>query len=133
MNMTRRTRRKSDPRAPKSRRQSAPERKRSIDAQRTWLSRKAAKGDGFSILVADLLARNRAELQDLQAMCDRVLVARGEVQAAVQRLNSLAGQFQTEWANYAAGSVLVSLPVMALFLLLNRFLVSGLTLGGVKS
>jgi arabinogalactan oligomer/maltooligosaccharide transport system permease protein len=48
-------------------------------------------------------------------------------------LESLAGQFQTEWANYAAGSVLVSLPVMALFLLLNRFLVSGLTLGGVKS
>ena len=47
-------------------------------------------------------------------------------------LEGLAGTFQTEWANYAAGSVLVSLPVVVLFLLLNRFLVSGLTLGGVK-
>ncbi len=47
-------------------------------------------------------------------------------------LEALAGTFQTEWANYAAGSVLVSVPVVILFLLLNRFLVSGLTLGGVK-
>jgi arabinogalactan oligomer/maltooligosaccharide transport system permease protein len=47
-------------------------------------------------------------------------------------LEGLAGTFQTEWANYAAGSVLVSVPVVVLFLLLNRFLVSGLTLGGVK-
>lgn len=47
-------------------------------------------------------------------------------------LEALAGTFQTEWANYAAGSVLVSIPVVVLFLALNRFLVSGLTLGGVK-
>lgn len=47
-------------------------------------------------------------------------------------LEGLAGTFQTEWANYAAGSVLVSIPVVILFLLLNRYLVSGLTLGGVK-
>ena len=37
-----------------------------------------------------------------------------------------------DFPNYAAGSVLVSIPVVVLFLLLNRFLVSGLTLGGVK-
>ena len=47
-------------------------------------------------------------------------------------LASMAGVFQTEWANYAAGSVLVCLPVVALFVALNRYLVSGLTLGGVK-
>jgi arabinogalactan oligomer/maltooligosaccharide transport system permease protein len=47
-------------------------------------------------------------------------------------LESLAGQFQTEWANYAAGSLLVCVPVMILFVLLNRYLVSGLSLGGVK-
>jgi len=47
-------------------------------------------------------------------------------------LESLAGQFQTEWANYAAGSLLVCVPVMALFVLLNRYLVEGLSLGGVK-
>lgn len=47
-------------------------------------------------------------------------------------LADMAGTFQTEWANYAAGSLLVCLPVVTLFILLNRFLVSGLTLGGVK-
>ncbi|MFH0777066.1 MAG: ABC transporter permease subunit [Candidatus Eisenbacteria bacterium] len=47
-------------------------------------------------------------------------------------LESLSSTFQTEWANYAAGSVLVSLPVVLLFLFLNRYFVSGLTLGGVK-
>ena len=47
-------------------------------------------------------------------------------------LEGLAGTFQTEWANYSAGSLLVCLPVVVLFLTLNRFLVSGLTLGGVK-
>lgn len=47
-------------------------------------------------------------------------------------LADLAGTFQTEWANYAAGSLLVCLPVVVLFILLNRYLVSGLTLGGVK-
>jgi len=47
-------------------------------------------------------------------------------------LESLAGTFQTEWANYSAGALLVCVPVIALFLALNRYLVSGLTLGGVK-
>jgi arabinogalactan oligomer/maltooligosaccharide transport system permease protein len=47
-------------------------------------------------------------------------------------LESLAGVFQTEWANYAAGSLLVCVPVMVLFVVLNRWLVSGLSLGGVK-
>ena len=47
-------------------------------------------------------------------------------------LESLAGQFQTEWANYAAGSLMVCVPVMVLFVALNRYLVSGLSLGGVK-
>jgi len=47
-------------------------------------------------------------------------------------LEGLSGTYQTEWATYAAGSVLVSLPVVVLFLAINRFLVGGLTLGGVK-
>lgn len=47
-------------------------------------------------------------------------------------LASLAGQFQTEWANYAAGSLMVCVPVMILFVALNRYLVGGLSLGGVK-
>ena len=47
-------------------------------------------------------------------------------------LENLTSTFQTEWANYAAGSILVCIPVVALFLLLSRFLISGLTLGSVK-
>lgn len=47
-------------------------------------------------------------------------------------LESLAGTFQTEWANYAAGSLMVCVPVMALFVILNRWIVGGLALGGVK-
>lgn len=47
-------------------------------------------------------------------------------------LESLASTYQTEWANYAAGSLLVAIPVVLLFLALSRFLVGGLTLGGTK-
>ena len=38
----------------------------------------------------------------------------------------------TKWGLYAAGSLLVSIPVVLLFLLLSRYLISGLTLGSVK-
>jgi arabinogalactan oligomer/maltooligosaccharide transport system permease protein len=38
----------------------------------------------------------------------------------------------TQWGLYAAGSLLVSIPVVALFLFLSRYLISGLTLGAVK-
>jgi len=45
-------------------------------------------------------------------------------------------QFQqnmsTEWGLYAAGALVVSIPVVVLFMIANRWLVSGLTLGGVK-
>lgn len=36
------------------------------------------------------------------------------------------------WGVFAAGAVLAALPVMALFLFLQRYIVSGLTAGGVK-
>ena len=38
----------------------------------------------------------------------------------------------TQWGLYAAGSLLVSVPVVILFLALSRYLISGLTLGSVK-
>ncbi len=38
----------------------------------------------------------------------------------------------TKWGLYAAGSLLVSIPVVLIFLLLSRYLISGLTLGSVK-
>lgn len=62
----------------------------------------------------------------------RVVVSRQSLYTLPLGLESLAGRFQTEWANYAAGSLIVCLPVLVLFLVLNRALVSGLSLGGVK-
>jgi arabinogalactan oligomer / maltooligosaccharide transport system permease protein len=62
----------------------------------------------------------------------RIIVNHQELYTLPLGLESLAGQFQTEWANYAAGSLMVCVPVMVLFVVLNRYLVSGLALGGVK-
>ncbi len=47
-------------------------------------------------------------------------------------LQSYVGDYGTEWGRFAAGAVIVSVPVMALFFLLQRHLVAGLTAGGVK-
>ena len=62
----------------------------------------------------------------------RVIINRQGLYTLPLGLESLSSTFQTEWANYAAGSVIVCIPVVVLFLLLSRFLISGLTLGGVK-
>jgi arabinogalactan oligomer/maltooligosaccharide transport system permease protein len=48
-------------------------------------------------------------------------------------LNSLIGTFNTDWGKYAAGSVLVTIPVLLLFVWQSKYLISGLTLGSVKS
>lgn len=47
-------------------------------------------------------------------------------------LKLFQGQMTTQWGLYAAGSLLVSVPVVVLFLVLSRYLISGLTLGAVK-
>lgn len=41
-------------------------------------------------------------------------------------------QFQTQWGDLAAASILISIPVVALFLYSSKWLISGVTLGGVK-
>ncbi len=47
-------------------------------------------------------------------------------------LQSYVGEHMASWGVFAAGALLVSAPVMALFYLAQRQLVSGLTAGGVK-
>lgn len=47
-------------------------------------------------------------------------------------LRSMQGQFATPWSDFAAMSILMSLPIVILFFLLQRYIVSGLTMGGVK-
>ena len=47
-------------------------------------------------------------------------------------LKSFQSQMESSWGLYSAGAILVSLPVVALFMFLSKWLVSGLTLGSVK-
>lgn len=44
----------------------------------------------------------------------------------------LSDQFNQRWGMFAAGALLMGAPVVVLFLFLQRFIVSGLTQGGVK-
>lgn len=48
------------------------------------------------------------------------------------QLQRYVGDFSVEWGRFAAGALLVSLPVMALFFALEKHLVGGLTSGAVK-
>jgi len=47
-------------------------------------------------------------------------------------LKSFESNMSTEWGLYGASSLIVTIPVVVLFLLLSKYLVSGLTLGSVK-
>jgi arabinogalactan oligomer/maltooligosaccharide transport system permease protein len=47
-------------------------------------------------------------------------------------LKFFVGGFASNWGYFAAGSIIISLPVVLLFLYLQKYLVSGLTAGGVK-
>lgn len=47
-------------------------------------------------------------------------------------LQRYVGEYKTEWGHFAAGALVISAPVMALFFALQKFLVGGLTAGAVK-
>ena len=47
-------------------------------------------------------------------------------------LNRLMGQYLVQWGQYNAASIIVSIPVMILFLAMSKYMISGLTLGSVK-
>lgn len=47
-------------------------------------------------------------------------------------IQRLQGQFQTQWGQFAAASILVMIPVVILFLYSSKWLISGLTMGSVK-
>lgn len=47
-------------------------------------------------------------------------------------LQSYVGEYDANWGAFAAGAILVSVPVMILFYIAQRQLISGLTAGGVK-
>jgi arabinogalactan oligomer/maltooligosaccharide transport system permease protein len=47
-------------------------------------------------------------------------------------LRFFVGGFQQQWGFFAAGAIIVAIPVVVLFLFLQKYLVSGLTAGAVK-
>jgi len=47
-------------------------------------------------------------------------------------LFELQGQFITQWGMFAAGSIIITIPVLLIFLYSSKWIVSGLTLGSVK-
>ena len=48
-------------------------------------------------------------------------------------LQTYVSQYQYFWADMSAGSVLVSLPLVIVFIILQKYLVSGLTAGAIKA
>jgi len=62
-----------------------------------------------------------------------VLVPAPEVRkTAMVALYKLAGEVSIPWGYFAAGGVMIIIPVLVVFLYLQRYLEGGLTLGGVK-
>ena len=47
-------------------------------------------------------------------------------------LRFFVGGFSQQWGYFAAGSIIVAIPVVVLFMFLQKYLVSGLTAGAVK-
>ncbi len=62
----------------------------------------------------------------------RVILADSTKYTWTLGLFELQGQFLTQWGMFAAGSILVTIPVLAVFLYSSKWLISGLTLGSVK-
>jgi len=61
-----------------------------------------------------------------------VLISTGDKMPITTALNNLQGQYFTDYNLIAAGSVLVALPTILVFLLLQKQFVAGLTLGSTK-
>jgi arabinogalactan oligomer / maltooligosaccharide transport system permease protein len=61
-----------------------------------------------------------------------ILPAPADVQTAMVGLYQIANTVSVPWGTFAAGAVLIIIPVLIVFLYLQRYLEGGLTLGGVK-
>lgn len=60
------------------------------------------------------------------------MLGREELYTLPVVLQRYISEYSADWPKFAAGSLLVSLPVMLLFYIAQRHLVAGLTAGGVK-
>lgn len=62
----------------------------------------------------------------------RTVIQRVELFTWPLGIYTFQGQYQTQWGDFAAASFLISIPVLLLFTFMGRWMISGLTLGGVK-
>ncbi len=62
----------------------------------------------------------------------RVVLQKNDIYTWPLGIFTFAQQFTVSWGQFAAASVLIAIPVMALFLYSSKWLISGLTLGSVK-
>ncbi|MBI3962857.1 MAG: sugar ABC transporter permease, partial [Deinococcus sp.] len=62
----------------------------------------------------------------------RIMLQRQQLYTWPLGLQTLQGQFTTQWGIFATCSILISVPVLILFLYSSKWLVSGLTIGSVK-
>jgi arabinogalactan oligomer/maltooligosaccharide transport system permease protein len=60
------------------------------------------------------------------------LLTREEMFTLPVVLQRYIGEYDQQWERFAAGALVVSIPVMAMFYVAQRHLVAGLTAGGVK-
>jgi arabinogalactan oligomer/maltooligosaccharide transport system permease protein len=60
------------------------------------------------------------------------LMDKEDMYTAPVGLRFFVGGFSAQWGYFAAGSIVVSIPIVFLFLYLQKYLVSGLTAGSVK-
>jgi len=60
------------------------------------------------------------------------LVEMSGLTVAVGLQQFIGGQYATNWGAFAAGSILASIPIVIIFLSLQRYIVNGLTAGSVK-
>jgi arabinogalactan oligomer/maltooligosaccharide transport system permease protein len=62
----------------------------------------------------------------------RVILTKAAMYTLPVGLVTLQSAFNTEWGRYSAGALLTMLPAAFLFVAFSRYLVGGLTVGGVK-
>jgi arabinogalactan oligomer/maltooligosaccharide transport system permease protein len=60
------------------------------------------------------------------------LVDMSERTIAVGLQSFIGGQYSQNWGPFAAGSIIASVPIVAIFLSLQKYIVNGLTAGSVK-
>jgi arabinogalactan oligomer/maltooligosaccharide transport system permease protein len=62
----------------------------------------------------------------------RILISKEQLLTWPLGLQRFQAQFQTQWNELAASSILIAVPAVLLFLYSSKWLVSGVTAGGVK-